>query len=116
MYKRFIEFIFAETNESVVRNQNSPFRKDASESCWCCLLSLAAASRYVVYAPVSGNSSAGVVFVVALLHSETRPFLDQVSPKSRRGLIRLGGLRRFPLEGLPRVTLKKRLSVSVLET
>ena len=27
------------------------------------------------------NSSAGVGFVVALLYSETRPFLDQVSPQ-----------------------------------
>ena len=39
---------------------------------------MAAAFRYVGWAPVSGNSSAGVGFVFVLLHSETRPFLDQV--------------------------------------
>jgi len=43
-----------------------------------------------------------MVCVLVLLHSETRPFLDQVSP--------------IPLGGLPRVTLGKHLSVSVLET
>jgi len=37
---------------------------------------------------VSGNRSAGVGFVVALLHSESRPFLDQVSPKSSLGVYR----------------------------
>ena len=45
-------------------------------------------SRYVGSALVSGNSSAGVGFVVALLHSEARPFLAQVSPKPPSGVYR----------------------------
>jgi len=62
------------------RDCNIPLRAE--------ILSLAAASLYVGWALVSGNSSAGVGFVVALLHSETRPFLDQVSPKSPSGVYR----------------------------